>query len=159
MRSRQLGKRQLERAQLAFETAVTAELAAQRAIFDGTFHHLLPTRAGLLLARPISSVTGPGGFVALRFDDVEAGKVFLQRSGHTWGLNPYSGKWNLNLYGEEFGEGCEDAIRSALRDKLTPVLFTETLSADEWTRRLEAAIQVRKERLAKMFPTEGGGVT
>lgn len=156
MKTRRLGKRQLERAQLAFETAVVAELTAHRAVFDGSFHHMMPTRAGLLLARGIPSVLDAGGFVALRFDDVEAAKTFLSnRYSYSGELNLYSGKWNLNLYGREFGEGCEDRIRAALRLKLAPVIFADDLSADEWKRRLDAGIRERAARIAKMFGTEG----
>lgn len=154
--TRQLGKRQLERAQQTFEAAVTAELEAHRAVFDGHFHHMMPTRAGLLLARGISCVSDAGGFVALRFDDVDAAKAFLRARG-TYGesLNPYSGKWNLNLYGREFGEGCQDRIRAALRLKLSTVTFGDEVSADEWKRRLDAGIEQRRVKIARMFGTEG----
>lgn len=158
--ARRLGKRQLERAQRTFEDAVIAELTAHGAVFDGSFHHILPTRAGLLLARGIPSVLDAGGFVALRFDDVGAAQSFLSSphpssSRFRGELNPYSGKWNLNLFGREFGEGCEDRIRAVLRLKLAAVIFAEELSPDEWKRRLEAGIRARAERLAKMFGTEG----
>lgn len=155
MKERKLGRRQLERANRAFTSAALAELEAHGAVFDGSFHHHLPTRAGLLLARPIPSVTGSGGFVALRFDDVEAAKNFLKGKICGGELNPYSGKWNLNLYGPEFGEGCEGPIRSALRLRLEQVVLADDVPPDERRRRLEEGIRRRDERIAAMLGGDG----
>lgn len=148
-RSRKLGKRQLERAQRVFADAVNAELDALGAVFDGSFHHMLPTRAGLLLARAVPSVLGPGGFVALRFEDVDAAKKLLGSRGLAWDLNPYSGKWNLNLYSDEYGEDGAARIRAALRHRLSLVALPDEVSEEDRRRRLEVWIGEREVRIAQ----------
>ncbi len=156
-RPRRLGKRQLERANRTFEDAANAELDAHGAVYDGSFHRLLPTRAGLLLAHAIPSDTGPGGFVALRFDDVEAARAFLQGKVRGDELNVYSGKWNLHLFGEWFGEGCGDRIRSALRLRLEQVALPSDVGPEERARLLADGVRAREARLARMFGREPEG--
>lgn len=131
-RKRKLGSRQLARAQAAFVEVARAELIALGAV-PSERSALLPwrdelrfdTRAGVLRAKPIAACAEAGGWIALRFDDVDRACTLLNPRKHTAfpldnGLNPYSGKWNIDSV--LLGVDDADVIRHHIRLHLRKVL-------------------------------------
>jgi hypothetical protein len=119
MKAKRLGPRQQEAAGKAFDVAVVEEARFLGCMplddngLPNTF--TIDTVAGPLRIVPISSELGHGGFVACRFKDVEKAREILASDAR---LNPFSGKWNLDLY------DVEDAslVRAELRRHLNRVL-------------------------------------
>jgi len=120
-RKRKLGPRQLERAQKIFNDAVCSVAKELGAVQGEVWSNDVPeftleTKVGQLYLRPIAALSEAGGFVALRFKDVDSACARLNPSRHLSELlNPFSGKWNLDLYGYISSEEIRQELLSHLR--------------------------------------------
>lgn len=103
-------------AKKAFEQAVIQAAVDLGATLDTDRpwlrYYKLETKAGLLWIMAVPETEGPGGFVALRFEDVDRAKQLLP-SGLN--LNPYSGKWNLHLFGVKDPTAINQAVNNHIR--------------------------------------------
>jgi hypothetical protein len=98
--ARKLGTRQKAQADAAFQAACERALRDLGATPNepGAFHgYSIETRAGALAINVYpTSLPEPGGWLAMRFADVERARALGLSA-----LNPHSGKYNIDsLYGE-----------------------------------------------------------
>lgn len=130
--SRRLGKRERERLQATLVEIAVQELVRLGAIpserrthpaFDGELN--IETKAGLLRCRAYRSAVYDGIWIALRFEDVERACALINPKKRTSfpydnGLNPFSGKWNMD---SELLECTDpDDIRRRIQLKFAGVL-------------------------------------
>ena len=81
--------KQLAKAHERFQSALTEYVVSKGAKPSKFYDHELDTPAGLL------RISVHDSWIATRFDDVAAGKLFTE--SHHVPCNPYSGKWNFHF--------------------------------------------------------------